>query len=373
MEAKQGMTYAGTGVDYEAMDPFKRAAQELASQTTHNIDRLGGIRGIDETRGESVYIFEDGGRVYGHVEEGLGTKSLIADAMYKLTGILHYFGDISQDCVAMIVNDMITLGIQPFGCAMHLAVGESEWFKDQKRSQWLLAGWKKACDMAGCTWSVGETPTLKGIVVPGTFVLSGSAIGRRKLRQNLNIGPAAIEKGDIIIFLGSNGLHANGATMAREIADKLPDGYLAKLDNGECFGNELTKPTHIYTQFVEMCIDQGVDIHYGVNITGHGWRKLMRAPQPFAYIIEEVPEVPPVLKFMQERGPVSDEEAYGNWNMGAGFALYIPGKDVRKVIKLGRVADFAVMYGGHIDESAEKKVVIKPNGIEYLGASLGVR
>ncbi len=366
------MTYAGTGVDYGAMDPFKLAAQRLAVLTAANADRLG-ITALEETRGESVYLFKDNGRIYGHVEEGLGTKNLVADAMYKLTEVAQYYSDISQDAVAMIVNDMVTLGIQPLACAMHLAVGDSGWFKDERRSECLLYGWKNACDMAGCLWSVGETPTLKGVVVPGTFVLSGSAIGRRKFLQRLAIGPSAVRKGDSIVFLGSSGIHANGLTLAREIAEKLPNGYLTQVEGASNYGDELLKPTHIYAKFVEMCIDQGINIHYAVNITGHGWRKLMRAPHPFAYVIEAVPEVQPIFKFIQNHGPVSDEEAYGNLNMGAGFALYVQGKDVQEIIKLGKLFDFKVMYAGHIDESPEKKVIIKPKGIEYLGSTLSVR
>src|SRR3989344_4843881 len=285
------MTYASTGVNYDAMDPFKRMAQIAGRETAGNINRLNGgeFREFETSRGESAYLIEAAKSYFAHVEEGLGTKNLVADAMYALTG-KSYYDQIAQDTVAMIVNDLVTLGALPLSVAMHLAVGSSDWFNDEKRSQDLINGWKRACDLAGCTWGGGETPTLKGVVAPEAVVLSGSAIGIVKPKERL-IAPN-IQHGDAIVAFESSGIHANGLTLARTIADKLPDGYLTKLPDGRTYGETLLDPTHIYTAAIRRCFDDGVDIHYAVNVTGHGWRKLMRATQPFAYVIEDLPRKP---------------------------------------------------------------------------------
>src|SRR4030043_578366 len=113
----------------------------------------------------------------------------------------------------MIVNDMITLGALPLSVAMHLAVGVSSWFSDENRCDDLIDGWKKACDLARCTWGGGETPTLKGIVHPDTVVLSGSAVGVVKPKGRL-INAANIQHGDGIFLTGSPGIYANGLTPA---------------------------------------------------------------------------------------------------------------------------------------------------------------
>ena len=169
------MTYAGVGVNYEEMDPFKRLAQLAGRETAKNISRLG-FSEVEMSRGESAYLMDAGDYYVAHVEEGLGTKDLVADAMYQLTGE-SYYDHIAQCTVAMIVNDMITLGALPLSVAMHLAVGASSWFSDESRGRDLVEGWKRACDLARCTWGGGETPTLKGIVDPDAAVLSGSAVG----------------------------------------------------------------------------------------------------------------------------------------------------------------------------------------------------
>lgn len=363
------MTYKDSGVDYQIMDPFKRQAQKAGQATAQNISRFG-FSEVEMSRGESCYLIETPDSFLAHVEEGLGTKNLVADKMYQLTG-KSYYDQVAQDTVAMIVNDMITLGALPLSVEMHLAVGDSKWFNNERRTSDCIEGWKKACMLARCAWGGGETPTLKGIVVPDAVVLSGSAIGIVKPKERLII--ANIQHGDVIVLIGSSGIHANGLTMAREIAEKLQDGYRTKLSDGRTYGETLLDPTHIYVALVENCLNYGVNIHYAVNITGHGWRKLMRAMQPFVYIVEHLPEQLPIFDFIQKQGPVDDREAYGNFNMGAGFALYMSEADIVKVQKVAGDLGLVALHAGHIEQSETKKVVIKPKNLEYFDSTLGVR
>jgi phosphoribosylformylglycinamidine cyclo-ligase len=152
------LTYAGVGVDYDAMDPFKRACQLAGLATAKAMNRFG-LEEVGASRGESAYLARGTHGDLAHVQEGLGTKNLVADAMYELTGDC-YYDSIAQDVVAMIVNDLITVGALPMMVAMHLAVGSSDWFEETQRWRALISGWAKACEMARCTWSCGETPTL---------------------------------------------------------------------------------------------------------------------------------------------------------------------------------------------------------------------
>ena len=364
------MTYAGSGVDYSALDPFKRRAQSAGHATASALGRLG-IAEVEMSRGESAYLLETEGAYLAHVEEGLGTKNLVADAMYRLTTSRSYYDHIAQDTVGMIVNDMVTLGALPLAVAMHLGAGSSEWFKDERRSEDLINGWKKACELARCAWGGGETPTLSGLVESHTVVLAGSAIGMVRPKGRLIRGN--IQAGDVIVLLESSGIHANGLTLARAIAERAPKGYLTPLSDGRAYGEALLDPTHIYVGAIEECLNRGVDIHYAVNITGHGWRKLMRAADPFAYIVEHVPNPQPVFEFMQAQGNIDDAEAYGNFNMGAGFALYVPAKDATVVMEIAQGFPFNAIRAGHIEKSATKKVVIAPKGLEYCADTLAVR
>lgn len=366
----QPMTYAGSGVNYDAMDPFKRMAQEAARLTAGNIERLD-LREVPASRGESAYLVEALGldHYLAHVEEGLGTKNLVADAMHRITG-LQYYDKVAQDTVAMIVNDLITLGALPISVAMHLAPGTSDWFEDEARLASLISGWQQACNLSRCVWGGGETPTLMDIVIPGTSVLSGSAVGIIKPKSRRILGNIA--DGDAIVMLASSGIHANGLTLARRIAERV--GYEATLSDGRMFGEALLDPTIIYVPVIEDCQEAGIDLHYAVNITGHGFRKLMRAVEPFVYVINRIPVPQPVFRFIQKHGRVTIEEMYANLNMGGGFALYVAPDDADKVIARSRSLGIDAWVAGYIEKRGdEKKVVIESKDLEYDGSTLSVR
>ena len=373
------MTYAGSGVDYEAMDPFKRAAQLAGLSTDKYVDRFG-FKVVPWTRGESVFLLETPLGYLGLVIEGLGTKSLVADSLAELDELAakmesllgkSFYDKVAQCNAAMAFNDLITLGALPLIYGQYIAVQNSDWFSNKNRSIDLIEGTRRACMLARCTWGCGETPTLRGIIVPGTVDLAGATIGIVPSKDRL-IDPANIRHGDAIVLIESSGIHANGLSMARGLADQLPEGYLTLLSNGKTYGETLLEPTHIYVSLVEDCLNQGVKIHYTVNITGHGWRKLMRANQPFTYVVEHLPTQLPIFDFVQQRGPVEDEEAYGNLNMGAGFALYVSPDDVANVIRIAAELGFKAFHAGYI-EDGDKKVIIEPKGLEYAGKTLGVR
>ncbi|MBI4837195.1 MAG: phosphoribosylformylglycinamidine cyclo-ligase [Candidatus Portnoybacteria bacterium] len=379
---KEALTYKNVGVDYDLMDPFKRMCQLEAVKTAKNLGRFG-LREVAFSRGESAYLIEFPDHYLAHVEEGLGTKNLVADEMrklklvvkevYKLTGKT-YYDRISQCAVAMIVNDMITLGALPVFLAMHLAVADGDWFVDKQRCCDLVVGWKEACDLAGASWGGGETATLKGIIVPGASGISGSAVGIIQPKDQL-IDPTFIRSDDRIVLLESSGVHANGLTLAREIAERHPMGYGAQLSDGSLYGEALLAPTIIYVKAIEALQYYGIPIHYAVNITGHGWRKLMRASEPFVYIVEKVPDLQPVFVFMQERGYLSDREVYGNLNMGAGFALYLSEEDVESAVGIiQNECGIRAWNAGRIEKRGQqKKVVIEPKNLVFPGKSLKVR
>lgn len=366
---KRSITYASTGVNYDAMDPLKRLAQLKGKETSKNLKSFA-MREVEASRGESAYVWEERDAYRALVIEGLGTKNRVADETRKITGKT-YYDAIAQDTVAMIVNDLIVVGAAPQVVNAYFAVGSSDWFSDEKRAKDLVTGWASACTIAGAVWGGGETPTLKGIVEPDTIDLAGSAVGIIQPKKRLLLGEK-LTPGDAILLVESSGIHANGLTLARAVADKLPKGYATKLSDGSMYGDALLQPTHIYAKFVDSLFDEGVSLHYLVNITGHGWRKLMRANRDFTYVIEKIPKPQPVFAFIQHHSGNDDMEMYGNFNMGAGFAVYMSQKDVKKAQHIASKYRLQTWHAGYI-ESGQKQVIIKPRKITFSAQSLAVR
>ncbi|HUV71935.1 MAG TPA: AIR synthase related protein [Clostridia bacterium] len=368
--SKKSITYSSTGVDYEAMDPFKREAQLKARTTAKNLKRFE-MRELEASRGESAYVWEEEDSYRALVIEGLGTKNLVADETRKFTGKTHYEA-IAQDTVAMIVNDLLVVGAEPQVVEAYFAVGSSDWFADEERAKDLVDGWVRACNLAGAVWGGGETPTLKGIIESDTIDLSGSAVGIIKPKERLTLGNK-LTAGDAIFLIESSGIHANGLTLARTIASQIPKGYQTCLSDGRSYGESLLTPTHIYASLIRDFFEAGIEIHYMVNITGHGWRKLMRASREFSYIIEKVPEPQPIFKFIQEHSRNSDEEMYANFNMGAGFAVFMPEQSVGLAKLIAKEKHgFDSGKAGDV-ENGPKQVIIRPKKLVFQAETLGVR
>lgn len=359
---KKPIYYSSTGVNYNAIDPIKRSSQIKAKETSSNLAKFGTPE-VSESRGESAFVWEEGDCYKAFVIEGLGTKNLVADEVRKFTGKTHY-DSIAQDTVAMIVNDLIVVGTQPMVINAYFASGSSEWFEDKQRSKDLIEGWAKTCNMAGATWGGGETPVLKGIINPENIDLAGSCVGIIKPKERLTLGDK-LKKGDIILLIESSGIHANGLSLARTIAEKLPEGYSTKLSDGSTFGETLLQPTYLYVQLVKDLQNAGIEIHYMVNITGHGWKKLMRANQEFSYVINEVPSPQPIFNFIQEHSGNSDEQMYATFNMGAGFAIFLPADQVEKAQEIALKNNLKSWNAGVVEEG-KKQIFIKPKNITLV-------
>jgi phosphoribosylformylglycinamidine cyclo-ligase len=362
------LTYSSSGVDYAKVDALKILAQRAARATAVNL--RAGTTEIEASRGESAYVMEVNGVLLASITECLGTKALVADDVRALTGRSHY-DSIAQDTIAMAVNDLISVGATPLSIHAYWAAGSSDWFSDVERMQDLVRGWQAACDVCKVSWGGGETPALAGVVADGRIDLAASCVGLVKSRERLTLGER-LQAGDAIVLLASSGIHANGVSLARKLATQLPKGFGEKIGDGRLFGEALLDPTALYVPVTEALFDAGIVPHYCANITGHGWRKLMRHNAAFTYRLHTLPPVPPVLEFIRNAASLDAAEAYGTFNMGAGFALFVAPKEADAVVRIARDVGIHALVAGSV-EAGPKRVVIEPLGIEYGAEELHLR
>ena len=216
------------------------------------------------------------------ITECLGTKALVADAMRAIIGP-HLLRQIAQDTLAMALNDIITVGATPISVHAYWATGGSDWFADAERARDLVDGWRAACDRSGVAWGGGETP---------------GAGRRRRVRPHRpggllrRAGPAEVaaharRDGSLTAMRSCCWRRAAFTRMASRSRASwpsgLPDGYRTRLADGTLYGEALLAPTVLYSPVTEALAAAGIVPHYCANVTGHGWRKLMRHPGDFAY------------------------------------------------------------------------------------------
>jgi len=364
------LSYESSGVRYDQLDAFKRACQRAARSTTPLL-AAHGYREPASVRGESSYLIEADDHFIAHVEEGLGTKNLVADAVQAATG-LSFYREIGIDTVATIVNDLVTCGALPISVAMHAAVGDSAWFADEKRANSLVEGFAEGCRLAGAVWGGGETPALRGLVVPSAIVLAGSALGKISPKDLRITGD--VHEGDAIIFLASSGVQTNGLSLCRLIAEKVPQGYQSRIGDGRTYGEALLAPSVIYAAFVRECQRRSLKLNYVAHVTGHGWRKLMRLEEPFVYEITNVRPPGELFDFMMRSGPIDRREAYATFNMGVGFAAWVAAKDVEATLAAAKAGGYDAWLAGHVKKEGRRKaVVVSSLDLIFEGDTLQVR
>lgn len=362
-------TYGSVGVDYDTLDAAKRSALAQALATSPMLGLHGG-RALDESRGETAFVFEFDNKTMAIVLECLGTKSMIAREFQEVTGE-DRFADIAFDSVAAVVNDLCCVGAMPLVVNAYFATGSGDWYEQGTRKGSLVAGWRAACEQAGATWGGGESPTLPGLIEPTEIDLAGCAVGYVPDGRSAILGDD-LAAGDSIVLIDSTGLHANGASLARKLASESADGLATPLPSGRTFGDALLVPAPIYVALVRGLIERDLPVTYLSHVTGHGLRKLMRARHGFTYVLDSLPAVPEVLGFIVDRLGMDDREAYGTFNMGAGFAVYCRPEAADEVVEAASEVGLGATIAGRV-EAGEKKVVLETLGVEFGSADLQLR
>jgi len=220
-------------------------------------------------------------------------------------------------------------------------------------------------------WGGGETPALAGIVEKGRIDLAASCMGLINPKQRLSLGER-LAPGDAIVLLHSTGIHANGLSLARKLVERLPEGYLTPVQPGLSYGEALLVPTALYSQVTEALWRAGILPHYCANITGHGWRKLLRHPAPLSYHVTRLPPVPPVLRFLQRHAGLDDRQAYSTFNMGAGFALFVPAEEAARTVQIAQGLGIGALLAGAV-QGGPKQLTIEPLQLRFDAHDLQLR
>ena len=365
----KSITYSQVGDNYQTKDPVNKLFQSSALKTVKNLQKMG-FAEIPQSRGESCFVWKQGNIFMASVIECLGTKNLIADEMRKITGKT-YYDVIAQDTVATFINDLSTSGAKPLVIHAFWAVEDNSFLQDEERIKDFVNGWANACNMAGATWGGGETATSKGIIEKGTIILAGSCVGIIKSEKSL-LTEKKLQNSDRILLIKSNGVNANGISLTRALAKKLPKGYATKLPDGTLYGEALLTKSNVYAKVVQDLLDANLDIHYITNITGHGLRKIMRSKRKFSYIIEKVFDPQEVFSFIQQHANIDDREMYQTYNMGQDYSLILPKEDTKKAQEIIKKNGFDSLDAGYVAKG-ERQVIIKPKNIIFEGKSLDLR
>ncbi|MCW6034932.1 phosphoribosylformylglycinamidine cyclo-ligase [Spirulina subsalsa FACHB-351] len=314
------MDYRAAGVDVEAGRSFvERIRQSVEStQRPEVLGQLGGFAGCFALpTGYQNPVLVSG-------TDGVGTKLKIAQAV----NVHHTVG---IDLVAMCVNDILTLGAEPLFFLDYLATGKL----NPEQLAEVVAGIAEGCRQSGCAILGGETAEMPGFYPVGEYDLAGFCVGI--VERERILGGSRVELGDIAIALPSQGVHSNGFSLVRKIIEtkRLSWSDCPPALGGASLGEIFLTPTRIYVQPILSALRSGVDIHGMAHITGGGLpENLPRCVQEHqgVKIERNAWSIPPLFEWLAQMGDVSEAAMFETFNMGVGFVVIVPPREVESAI-----------------------------------------
>lgn len=317
-------TYAASGVDLAAGD----RAVELMRESVARAGRpevVGGIGGFAGLFDASV-LSRMRRPLLATSTDGVGTKVVIA----QWTGS---YDTIGIDLVAMLVDDLVVCGAEPLFMTDYIVCGVVR----PERVAAIVAGIADGCVQAGCALVGGETAEHPGHVGPDDFDLAGAATGVVEADQML--GPDRVRPGDVVLGLGSSGLHANGFSLVRRIVDRAGlDLDIQPAELSRSLGAELVAPTRIYARDC-LAAAAAADVHAFAHITGGGLAaNLARVlpPDADARLDRASWTPPPIFGLLAAHGDVAERELERVFNMGVGMTAVVGQADADQAMSVLR-------------------------------------
>ncbi len=334
-------SYKDAGVDvhagYKAVELMKaHIGKTMRPEVVSGIGGFGGLFSLGGIRMEEPVLVSG--------TDGVGTK-------LKIAFLLDRHDTVGLDCVAMCANDVVCSGAQPLFFLDYIALGK---LVPEKVEQ-IVKGVSAGCVAAGCALIGGETAEMPGFYPENEYDLAGFVVGivdRARI-----IDGSRMQAGDVLIGLGSSGIHSNGYSLVRKVFNVNSDTLFRFNETlGASVGDVLLTPTRIYVKPVLKTI-AAHEVHGIAHITGGGFIENIPRMIPVglkAVIRQGAWPVHPIFNVLQELGEVAEKDMYNTFNMGIGMVMAVPAEAADAVIacleaegeKAYRIGEIAAGEGG---------------------------
>jgi phosphoribosylformylglycinamidine cyclo-ligase len=350
---KRTVTYADAGVSIDAGEQAVALLKSKVSRTWRHevVGDLGGFAGLfrlDTKKYKNPILASSA--------DGVGTKLVIAQQM-------DIHDTVGVDLVAMVVDDLVACGAEPLFLLDYIACGEVV----PERVAEIAAGIADGCRTAGCALLGGETAEHPGMMAPHEYDISGTGVG--VVEEEAMLGAHRVEPGDVVIALGSSGMHSNGYSLVRHVllgAGRLRlDTIVEELDRQRTLGEELLTPTRIYARD---CLDliTECDVRAYAHVTGGGIPgNLVRVlPDHVDAIVERSTWRPqPIFELIQRKGRIDDPEMESTFNMGIGMFAIVAPADADRAL--------AFLTGRKVHAWAAGEIIAGSGTVQMVGSHTG--
>ena len=291
-------TYAAAGVSLATADSIVERLRDAVAST-----RTPGVAGAFGAFAGLFAIDDD--RLLAASTDSVGSKLVLG----RQAGRLRWCG---ADLAAHGINDVLTTGAEPLFFLDYVAASAI----DPEQVAELVEGAADVCRAAGCAILGGETAELPGIYREDELDFCGTVVG--VVRRADVIDGSRVEPGDVVLGLGSSGIHANGFSLVRRI-----------VGDGPFDPDLLLPPTVCYLDAVG-ALRSRADVRALAHVTGGGIAGNLARVLPDgvgAVVDPDSWERPAVFGWLAEHG-VPEDELRRVFNIGIGYCAVVPAEQV---------------------------------------------
>jgi phosphoribosylformylglycinamidine cyclo-ligase len=338
-----GLSYKQAGVDIDAGNALVEAIKPAVRSTRRSgaDAEIGGFGGLFDLKAAG---FID--PILVAANDGVGTKLKIAID----TGM---HGSIGIDLVAMCVNDIIVQGAEPLFFLDYFATGKL----DVAIGTAIVEGIAEGCRQAGCALIGGETAEMPGMYAGKDYDLAGFAVGAAE--RGTLLPCEDLEIGDVLVAIGSSGVHSNGYSLVRKIVEISGiDWYLpSPFEPGKTLAESLLVPTRIYVKPLLAALKADIGLKALAHITGGGFIDNIPRVLPLhlaAHVDLDRIEVPKVFGWLSRVGGMDEREMLRTFNCGVGMLCAVRKQDANKLVEhLSAAGETATIVGALTPRTGE--------------------
>ncbi|MDN5205210.1 AIR synthase-related protein [Fulvivirgaceae bacterium BMA10] len=321
-----------------------------------------------------------------------GTKPSLAYLYWKETGDLSVWRGIIQDALIMNIDDLICVGAVD-NIIISSTIGRNKNLIPGEVVSELIGGTvdylKRLNELGvGVYLSGGETADVGDVI--RTLDVGFTAFARMKRDDVIE---NKIREGDIIVGLASfgqakyedeynGGMGSNGLTSARHdvfhkyLAEKYPESYDQDVPENLVYtgkyrltdtiqgvpldiGKLVLSPTRTYAPIMkEILKEHRHDLHGVIHCSGGAQTKVLHFINDLHIIKDQLFDVPPLFRIIQEESGTSWKEMYKVFNMGHRLELYLEERHAREIIEISESFGVAAKIIGRVEKYNGKKVTI---------------
>ena len=306
-------TYSAAGVDTAAGD-LAVELMKSSVKATHGPEVMGGVGGFAGLF-DASFLLSYRRPLLATSTDGVGTKVAIAQAIDK-------HDTIGQDLVGMVVDDIAVVGAKPLFMTDYIACGKVV----PNRIADIVRGIADACSATGTALVGGETAEHPGLLGVDDYDVAGAATG--VVEADGVLGAELVRDGDVVLALGSSGLHSNGYSLVRHILSGAGLGYGDRSEDlGATWGEALLEPTRLYTSPLLRLVEKlPGGVHSLSHVTGGGIAANLARVLPvgsWSEIDRSTWSPSPVFRVLNDIAGTSLESSEGTWNLGIGFLAVV--------------------------------------------------